>query len=163
MAAELGPRARNWRRNRSRADWSGDERAIAALLDSLTADLVAVEVAEVEMNSRARRNPADVEHEQDRIAHEQRDEARRELEAFAGALRDARRRSGESGRDEVAYDAAHAEQNDQADLLIQYLVRPGYAEVRTEEREPGHHIYILTIDWAGLEALSVESGHPIPL
>jgi hypothetical protein len=163
MASERGPRARSWRRGLSGADWSENERRIAALLDALTTNLVAAELTEVEMNARARRSPADVEGEQERIARDEREEARGELAAFADALRDARRRSGENGRGEVSFDPAQPVQNEQADLLIHYLVRPGYAEVRTEERAPDQHVYYLTVDWDRLEALSVEQGHPLTL
>ena len=50
-----------------------------------------------------------------------------------------------------------------ADVLIQYLVRPGYAEVRTEEPEPEHYVYCVRVDWTRLRALAEEQGHPIAL
>ena len=50
-----------------------------------------------------------------------------------------------------------------AELLIQYLVRPGYAEVRTEETEPWQYRYWIRVAWDRLRQLAVEAGHRLPL
>ena len=47
------------------------------------------------------------------------------------------------------------------DVLIQYLVRPGYAEVRTEEPQPGNYVYYIRVDWPKLRALAAAEGHPL--
>jgi hypothetical protein len=48
-------------------------------------------------------------------------------------------------------------------MLIQYLVRPGYAEVRTEEREPWQYRYWIRVAWDRLRLLAAEAGHRLPL
>jgi hypothetical protein len=48
-------------------------------------------------------------------------------------------------------------------MLIQYLVRPDYAEVRTEEPEPGHYVYYVRVNWPRLRALSEAHGHALAL
>ncbi len=49
------------------------------------------------------------------------------------------------------------------DTLIQYLVRTGHAEVRTDEPRPRHYVYTLTIAWDRLRRLAEAAGHPLPL
>jgi hypothetical protein len=157
MATESEPRTVRWQRGRPIADWTDDERPFAALLDALTHDLVTAEATQLELDARARRSMADVAEEQRQIERDQLAEARHELAAFREALRDARARGGELGTAEVPYDTARPDQDERAGLLIQYLVRPGYAEVRTEEPEPGHHIYYLRIAWDRLNDLAGEN------
>ena len=163
MAADSTSRPARWQRGRARIDWSEDERAYAALLDALTRDLIDTEATRIELQASSRRNMADVLEEEQQLQREQLDDARRELDGFRAALRDARERSGEDGATEAAYDSARPEQDEMADLLIQYLVRPGYAEVRTEEPEPGHHVYYIRVDWQRLLPLADEQGHPLAL
>lgn len=158
MLTESGRQSPRWRRGLAAGDWDDDDRTYAALLDALTRDIVATEATQLELDAGARRSPADVEDEQERIEKEQLTESRQELTAFRAALRDARERGGEDGRAEVAYDSAQPEQDEQAGLLIQYLVRPDYAEVRTEEPEPGRHVYYIRIAWDRLRELAEEQG-----
>jgi hypothetical protein len=63
----------------------------------------------------------------------------------------------------VPYDGRDAAQNAAADVLIQYLVRPGYAEVRTEEPQPEQYVYYIRTDWPRLRQLAEGQGHPIGL
>ena len=163
MASEPTPRSRRRRGRLPSTGWTEQERAYALLLDALTNDLVTAEATEVEMDSTSRRSPVDVRESQKQIARGELDEARDELGAFREALQDARTRSGREGRAEVAYDSALAAQDRLADVLIQYLVRPGYAEVRTEEPEPGHHVYYLRVDWGRLADLARQQGQEIVL
>ena len=74
-------------------------------------------------------------------------------EGDRAAMEDVRTRGGADGRQEVPYDGKNAKQDARADVLIQYLVRPGYAEVRTDEPEPGHYVYYIRIDWPRLRSL----------
>ena len=162
MAADSGPRSSRWPRGLTGPGWSEDDRAYAVLLDALTADLVAAEATELELDARARRSMADVLKEEERLEDDQLAEARRELASFRSALEDAYARSG-SGSAEVAYDSAQPEQDEQADALIQYLVRPDYAEVRTEEPQPGHHVYYIRVHWDRLRSLAEANGQSLPL
>ena len=74
-----------------------------------------------------------------------------------------RQRSGPDGQTEVPYASRDAGQNRAADVLIQYLVRPGYAEVQTEEPTPGDYVYNIRVDWARLAELAEAQGHRISL
>jgi hypothetical protein len=143
-------------------EWRADERALVALLDALTRDRLEAEAVERERSATARRSLAEVQADQKRVARDELAEARGELDEFRAALEDARRRGGTRGQTEVPYDSAQAPQNAYADLLIQYLVRPGYAEVRTEEPAPGRYVYYIRVDWPRLRKLAESSGHPIP-
>lgn len=144
-------------------DWRSDERAYASLLDALTRDRLEVEAVEREMQATARRSLADVHEDQQRAERDELAEARRELDEFRTAMTDVRERSGTDGRGEVPYDSREQSQNSAADVLIQYLVRPGYAEVRTEEPQPGQYVYYLRVDWPRLRELAQAQGHAIAL
>ena len=160
MARE-GPR-RRWLSGFGAFDWRTDERSYASLLDALTRDRLEVEAVEREMQATARRSLAEVQQDQQRAERDELAEARRELDDFRAAITDVRRRGGGDGRAEVPYDSRDSKQSAAADVLIQYLVRPGYAEVRTEEPQPGQYIYNIRVDWPRLHRLAADQGHPLP-
>jgi hypothetical protein len=155
--------SQSWLSGFGALDWRSDERAYVALLDALTRDRLGVEAVEREMQATAQRSQADVQHDQERAERSELAEARRELDEFRTALTDVRQRSQPEGRAEVAYDSSDPAQNAAADVLIQYLVRPGYAEVRTEEPRPGQYVYYIVVAWPRLRELADAQGHPIPL
>jgi len=161
MARQDGPPQR-WLSGFGALDWRSDERAYASLLDALTRDRLEVEAVEREMQATAR-SVAEVQQAQQRAERDELAEARRELDDFRSAMADMRTRSGPDGKNEVPYDSRDRVQNAAADVLIQYLVRPGYAEVRTEESQPGQYIYSIPVDWVRLRALAEAKGHPIAL
>jgi hypothetical protein len=163
MTGDDERRSRRWLSGFGALDWRTDERALAALLDALTRDRLGVEAVERERTSSARRSLADVQEDQHRAERDELAEARRELTDFRMAIEDVRARGGPDGSAEVPYDSRIPVENGHADLLIQYLVRPGYAEVRTEEAEPEQYVYYVRVDWPRLRALSEEQGHPIAL
>jgi hypothetical protein len=140
-------------------DWHGDERAYASLLDALTRDRLGVEAVEREMN--AGRSKADLKEAQHKAERDELAEARSELDDFRKAIADVRARAGQDEAAEVPYDSTSPQQNAAADVLIQYLVRPGYAEVRTEEPQPARYVYYVRVNWPRLRALASEQGHPI--
>jgi hypothetical protein len=142
-------------------DWGGDDRAYASLLDALTRDRVENQVLERQISAPAQQTLTDAK----QLEHAELDEARRELDHFRAALDDARRRAAGNDAAEVAYDNANPEQDAAADVLIQYLVRPGYAEVRTEEPSAGtdRYVYFIRVDWPKLRGLAEQQGHPLPL
>jgi hypothetical protein len=156
-------RSAGWLSGFGALDWRTDERAYAALLDALTRDRLEVEGLEREMQAAARRSMADVQQDQQRAERDELAEARHELDHFRAALTDVRQRGGPEGLAEVSYDSGRPDQNAAADALIQYLVRPSYAEVRTEESQPGHYVYYIRVDWPRLRQLAEAHGHPIPL
>ena len=162
MARRDAPR-QPWLSGLGALDWRNDERAYASLLDALTRDRLETEAVEREMSATARRSLAEVQQDQRRAERDELAEARRELQDFRSALADIRKRGGAEGGAEVSYDSLDTAQNEVADLLIQYLVRPGYAEVRTEEPQPEHYIYYIRVDWPRLRELAREQGHPIAM
>jgi hypothetical protein len=110
-------------------DWGMDERAFATLLDGLTRARLEVEAVERELQATSRRSMAELQEDQQRAEKDELAEARGELDDFRAAMTDVYQRGGPQHVDEVPYDSSMADQNRAADVLIQYLVRPGYAEV----------------------------------
>jgi hypothetical protein len=163
MASRQDGPPQRWLSGFGALDWRTDERAYASLLDALTRDRLGVQAVEREMQATARRSLADVQEAQQRAARDELAEARRELDDFRSAMTDIRARGGADGAAEVPYDSQDAAQNGAADVLIQYLVRPGYAEVRTDEPQPGHYVYYVRVDWPRLRELAKSQGHPITL
>ena len=150
---------RRWLSGFGLRDWGGDAQTYASLLDALTRDRVETEALEREMSApAAAHDTTDVR----KLERHEIDEARHELDRFRAALDDVHRRAAANPRSEVPYDSASQAEDGVADVLIQYLVRPGYAEVRTEERGSGHYIYWIRVDWQKLRALAAEQGHPLP-
>jgi hypothetical protein len=160
MARQDGAR-RRWLSGFGGLDWRGDERGYAQLLDALTRDRLEVEAVERERQATSR-SVAEVQEDQQRAERDELAEARRELDDCRTAMDDVKRRGG-SADGEVPFDSAEPRQNQSADVLIQYLVRPGYAEVRTEEPESGRYVYHIRVDWTRLRGLAQAQGHPIAL
>ncbi len=148
-----------WLNGLGRRDWGTDAQTYASLLDALTRDRVENEALEREISAPASAHEATNVRQ---LEHDELEDARKELDEFRAALNDVRHRAGGNTRAEVPYDSAKEAEDAIADVLIQYLVRPGYAEVRTEERGAGHYIYHIRVDWLKLRALAVEQGHPLP-
>jgi hypothetical protein len=138
-----------------------EERGFAAVLVALARELADAEAAQVEMHAPARRDMADVKAEEHQLAEEEAAAARRRAEAFRSAVIDARRRSAPDGAGEAGYDSGNPEENAMADLLIRYLVRTDYAEVRTEDVAPGRHRYYIRVDWPRLRNLAENAGHEL--
>lgn len=147
---------RRWLSGFGASDW-GEDRAYARLLDALTRDRLETEVLEREMSSPAS-NATDLK----QLERTEMEGARRELDEFRAALSDVRRRARGDERAEVPYDSGNASEDAAADVLIQYLVRAGYAEVRTEEPGSGHYVYHIRVDWPKLRALAEQQGHALP-
>lgn len=121
-----------WSGGLARENWSAEDRPYAVLLDALARDLASVATTELEMDARSRRSIAEVKQEGEELTRDRLEDARRELAAFRGAL-EAVRSQGASA--EVRFDSVDPRQDAAAGLLIQYLVRPGYAQVRTKPRQ----------------------------
>lgn len=153
----------SWLRGLGMIEWAGDERPYAALIEALTRDRLETSLVEREMDAGARVNMAAVEEQAEVSAEVELERARGELTTFRAALEDLHARGGTATDAEVPFDAANPVEDAQADALIQYLVRPGYADVRTEEPEPEHYVYCIRADWPRLRALAEELGHPLPL
>jgi hypothetical protein len=146
------------RRDWATPKWPDDQRVYAALLDALTRDLIDIAGTERQLVAQAEVDPEEMAANQRRLERDEMDEAHRELGAFRAALEEALTR-GEGA--EVPFDAADPHQDDLADALIQYLVRPGYADVRTEEPSPGRYVYHVQVDWPKLRTLAAELGYTL--
>lgn len=146
------------RRDWVKPAWPDDERVYAALLDALTRDLIEIAGTERQIVAHAEVNPEEMAANQERLEREELDEARRELGSFRAALEEGLA-AGEGA--EVAYDASDPRRDELADALIQYLVRPDYATVRTEEPSPGRYVYHVQVDWPKLRALAAEVGYSL--
>lgn len=157
------PAPRRWLSGFGALDWRSDERGYASLLDALTRDRLEVEAVEAERQATSRRSLAELQDDQRRAAQEELAEARRELDEFRAAIDDIAKRGGTDGRNEVPYSSADASQDHMADVLIQYLVRPGYAEVRTDEVGSEQYVYHIRVDWPRLRELAQSAGHPLTI
>jgi len=154
---------RRWMSGFGALDWRMDERAFASLLDALTRDRLEVEAVERELQATSRRSMAELQEDQQRAEKDELAEARGELDDFRAAMTDVYQRGGPQHVDEVPYDSSMADQNRAADVLIQYLVRPGYAEVLTEEPGPERYVYRIRVDWPRVRRLAEAQGHPLAL
>ncbi len=139
-------------------EWGQGDSPYASLLHALARDRLELTKTETELDATSRRGMADVLEAEQRAERDERAEAQRELSAFRAAIEDA----STWGDVEVGYDSRNRVENTRADVLIQYLVRTGYAEVRTEEPEPGAYVYFIRVDWPRLRALAEATGHPLP-
>lgn len=63
-----------------------------------------------------------------------------------------------SGAAPLRLNSADAIQNRMADALIQFLVRPGLATVRTEETGPAQFRYEVSVDWPALRRVAAQAG-----
>jgi hypothetical protein len=159
MTMDVGTPIR-WLRGLGLIQWGVDERPYASLLEALTLDLAEKQATVDEMESTSRRDPADMAEAHEELTEDVLERARGELGTFRVALDDLAARGGTG---EAAYDSADPVQNAQADALIQFVVRPGYGQVRTEEPTPGRYVYNLQADWPRLRQLAADTGHPLPL
>jgi hypothetical protein len=148
---------RPWRVGFEQLAWRPADRAYAGVLEALTRERATLLEQGRELVAPARpRTTAAISREQER-------QARAELALFRTALEEARARSGPDGNLEVPFDSQYPRDDASAEMLIQYLVRPGYAEVRTEETEPWHYRYWIRVMWDRVRQLAAEAGYRLPL
>lgn len=143
-----------------RQDHRATRDAFASLLDALAREVVDAEVLDIEASAKARRSMADVKEEEVETAREIVSQAHDHVDAFRTALLDAREREREGS---TPYDTTDPVQNAQADVLIQYLVRPGFAQAHTAERAGGGYVCHVSVDWPRLESLADRLGHRLSL
>ena len=67
-----------------------------------------------------------------------------------------------TGSPEIRLDDRDAEQNAIADALIAYLVGFDFAESRSEETEPGHYDYFISVNWGPLYQVAESAGIDLP-
>jgi len=158
---ELQRPAFAWLRGLGTFEWTPNDQPFAVLLEALVRDRSAEELVVREMEATSRVDMGELHQDRKEIAQSELERARGEVGTFRTALEDAWARGGTGG--EVPYDSAHPVENAQVDALIQYVVRPGYGEVRTDELGGEHFVYNVRVDWARLRSLAEAQGHPLPL
>jgi hypothetical protein len=149
-----------WLRGLRTFEWASNDRPYADLLKALVRDRAEDEQTVREMEATAHADLDELRRGEQRTEEADLERARGEVGTFRAALERAwaHRQLGEA-----PYDSRRPVENAQADALIQYVVRAGYGEVRTDEPEPGHFVYRVRIDWPKLLALAEAHGHPLPL
>lgn len=120
-------------------------------------ELIHLDQKEAQLVAGPRRPPETIAADQE-IASEREHERVAVLgPAFATGLRrayDARR----AGQSDLALDDRLNDENAMADALVQFLVRPDLATSHTEQTEPNHYLYRITVDWTRLAQLAAECG-----
>ena len=136
--------------------------AFAELLDYIVRDLVITDAQkDVDLNATADEQAGTIEAEKRRIVNEAEDRARALYPAFRNGLILAFEAQG-IGHPEIRLDDRDAEQNAIADALITYLVGFDLAESRSEESEPGHYDYFISVNWDPLYRLAETANVDLP-
>lgn len=134
----------------------------AALLESIVRDYVITDAQkDVDLNASADEDAAVIEAEKQNIVVDAADRARAMLPDFRSGLLLAFEAQG-MGASEIRLDDRDTEQNAIADALIMYLVRFDLAESRSEETEPGHYDYFISVNWEPLYRLAENSSVDLP-
>ncbi len=120
---------------------------IRQLLDYIVAQyVVRDEQKDIDLNATPT-EPGDViESDKQEAARRELDRARELSDAFHQALTFAYQ-SQAAGRPEIALDDRQPDEDQMADALIRFLVSYDLAASRTEETEPLHYVYFVTVDW----------------
>jgi hypothetical protein len=134
----------------------------AALLDAIVRDYVIVDAQkDVDLNAPADESAAAIEADKERVATAARERAQTLLTAFRSGLLLAFEAQG-IGKSEIRLDDRDPEQNVIADALIMYLVGFDFAESRSEEIEPGHYDYFVSVNWNPLYEVATAAGIDLP-
>ena len=134
----------------------------AELLDSIVRDYVITDAQkDIDLNATADEDAAVIEAEKRQIVEDASAQARGLLPSFRTGLILAFEAQG-IGKPEIQLDDRDAEQNAIADALIMYLVRFDLAESRSEETEPNHYDYFISVNWDPLYQVATEVGIDLP-
>lgn len=136
--------------------------AFSALLDAIVRDLVIVDAQkDVDLNSAPDIDGGVIEAQKAEIVST----AEARAAELAGAFREGivlAYEAQETGHPEISLDDRQAEQNAIADALITYLVRYDLGESRSEETDPGHYIYYVSVTWGALYQFAEANGIDLP-
>jgi hypothetical protein len=134
----------------------------AELLEVLVRDYVITDAQkDVDLNASADEDAAVIEAEKRHIVDDASQQARELLPSFRQGLILAFEAQG-IAKPEIRLDDRDAEQNAIADALIMYLVRFDLAESRSEETEPGHYDYFISVTWDSLYQVADNAGIDLP-
>ena len=132
--------------------------AFADLLDLIVRDYAIPDAQkDIDLNASVDEPAAVIEADKQLIVTESTERARQLFPSFRTGLVLAFEAQG-VGKHEIRLDDRDAEQNAIADALIAYLVRFDLAESRSEETEPGHYDYFISVNWDALYQLAAERG-----
>jgi hypothetical protein len=149
-----------------RNGWDGGrilvDDAFSALLDSIIRGYVITDAQkDVDLNAPADEPAAVIEAEKQRAISDAANMAQTLAGPFQQGLILAFEAQG-TGHPEIRLDDRDPQQNAIADALITYLVRFDLAESRSEETEPGHYDYFISVNWDALYELAVRAGVDLP-
>ena len=136
--------------------------AFAELLDLIVRDYAITDAQkDIDLNATADEPAAVIEADKQQIAADAAERARELYPSFRSGLLLAFEAQG-IGSHEIRLDDRDTEQNAIADALIAYLVRWDLAESRSEETEPGHYDYFISVNWDSLYQLAQSAGIDLP-
>lgn len=136
--------------------------AIADLVQVIVRDYAITDAQkDVDLNAPADEPAAVIEADKHHIVTEAAERARQLFPSFRSGLLLAFEAQS-MGKHEIRLDDRDAEQNAIADALIAYLVRFDFAESRSEESEPGHYYYFISVNWDALYKLAEGAGIDLP-
>ncbi len=131
---------------------------VRRLLDYIVSSYVVVdEQKDIDLNAPATESGNDLDSEKTEVAERERARAIALAEPFRLGLLAAYRMR-RSGQRELPLDDRVPDENAMADALIRFLVSFDLAESRTEETEPMHYVYHVSVDWDRLGAVAGRAG-----
>ena len=116
---------------------------------------------DIDLNAPVDEPAAVIEADKRAIVVDQSERARELLPAFRTGLRLAFEAQG-AGRPEVRLDDRDPDQDAIASALISYLVRFDFAQSHSEETEPGHYNYFISVNWDPLYQVDGTAGIDLP-
>lgn len=136
--------------------------AFSRLLDAIVRDLVIVDAQkDVDLNSAADISGGTIEAQKAEIVASSETRAAELAGAFRDGIILAYEAQG-TGHSEISLDDRQTEQNAIADALITYLVRYDLGESRSEETDPGHYMYFVSVTWGALYQFAEANGIDLP-
>jgi hypothetical protein len=134
----------------------------AALLDAIVRGLVISDAQkDVDLNASAEESASTLEAEKQRAVSEAANRKRSLSAPFRQGLIVAFEAQG-TDHQEIRLDDRDPVQNAIADALISYLVSFDLAESRSEETEPGHYDYFISVKWDPLYEFANRAGVDLP-
>lgn len=131
---------------------------VQRLLDYIVSSYVVVdEQKDIDLNAPATESGNDLDSEKSEVAERERARAGALAEPFRRGLLAAYRMR-RAGQRELPLDDRVPAENAMADALIRFLVSFDLAESRTEETEPMHYVYHVSVDWQRLADVARRAG-----
>lgn len=136
--------------------------AFSELLDAIVRDLVIVDAQkDIDLNSAPDVDGGAIEAQKAEIVSSSEARAADLSGPFREGIVLAYEAQG-TGHAEISLDDRQVEQNAIADALITYLIRYDLGESRSEETEPGHYLYFVSVTWGALYQFAEAHGIDLP-